>query len=129
MRIKIKAMNNFEQDYKNLLQECLLKGELTDNRTAVKTFQLFNKSLNINLNKGFPIVTAKKIFFNKALAEFKWIYEGKTDLNFLHENNIFWWDDFAKNNNLKKVYGYQIRKFNGVFDQVDYVIKEIKNNT
>tara|TARA_R100000479_G_scaffold110037_1_gene55319 strand:+ start:157 stop:912 length:756 start_codon:yes stop_codon:yes gene_type:complete len=122
-------MSNFERNYKALLMNCLLHGELTDNRTKVKTQKLFNQTLDINLTEGFPIVTSKKIFFNKALAEFKWIYEGRVDLEYLHKYKITWWDDFAINKKLGKVYGYQIRKFNGVFDQVEYVKKEILNNS
>lgn len=124
-------MNNniFEQEYKVLLMQTLLKGELCSNRTDIKTFKQFNKTLNIDLKYGFPIITGKKIFFEKALAEFKWIYEGRTDLEYLHNNNIYWWDDFAINNKLGKVYGYQIKKFNNIFNQIDYAISEINNNS
>jgi len=121
--------NIFEHQYKALLMEALINGELTDNRTGVKTYKLFNQTLNINLKYGFPIVTGKKIFFNKGLAEFKWMYEGRTDLDYLNNNNIKWWNDFAKGGKLGKVYGYQIKKFNGIFDQVEYVKQEIKNNS
>ena len=119
----------FELEYKQLLMRCLIKGDLCNNRTEEKTYKLFNQTFNISLNKGFPIVTGKKIFFNKALAEFKWIYEGRTDLKYLQDNNINWWDNFAINNKLGKIYGYQIRNFNGSFDQVKYVINEINNNS
>ena len=121
--------NLFELNYKQLLIRCLLNGELCKNRTNEKTYKLFNQSFNINLQKGFPIVTGKKIFFDKALAEFKWIYEGRTDLKYLQDNNINWWNDFAINNKLGKIYGYQLRKFNNSFDQIKYVINEIKNNS
>ena len=119
----------FELNYKQLLMRCLLHGELCDNRTQEKTFKLFNESFNINLQEGFPIVTGKKIFFEKALAEFKWIYEGRTDLKYLQDNNINWWNEFAINNKLGKIYGYQLRRFNNSFDQIKYVINEIKNNS
>jgi thymidylate synthase len=124
-------MNNniFEEQYKLLLMRCLLEGEICSNRTKENTYKLFNQTFNIDLKYGFPIVTAKKIFFKKALAEFKWIYEGKVDLEYLHKNKIFWWDDFAKNNKLGKIYGYQIRNFAGQFDQVKYVLNELKNNS
>jgi len=121
--------NIFEEQYKHLLMRTLLKGELIDNRTKEKTYTLFNQNLNIDLKYGFPIITGKKIFFEKALHEFKWIYEGRVDLDYLNKNNINWWNDFAKNGKLGKIYGYQIRKFNGVFDQVKYVINEINNNS
>tara|TARA_A100001201_G_scaffold32067_1_gene34545 strand:- start:3113 stop:3874 length:762 start_codon:yes stop_codon:yes gene_type:complete len=121
--------NIFELEYKQLLMRCLLDGYLCKNRTSEKAYKLFNQTININLDYGFPIVTGKKIFFKKALAEFKWIYEGRTDLKYLQDNNINWWNDFAINNKLGKIYGYQLRKYNNSFDQVEYVINEIKNNS
>jgi len=123
-------MNNiFEQQYKVLLMDTLLNGSLSNNRTSIKTYKKFNQIININLDYGFPIITGKKIFFDKALAEFNWIYNGKTDLKFLHDHDIRWWDDFAINGKLGKVYGYQIKHFNGIFDQIDYAIKQIKENS
>jgi len=125
-------MNNakgFERDYKQLLMRCLLNGSLSENRTAVDTLKLFNQSININLDRGFPIVTSKKIFFDKALAEFLWIYDGRTDLKYLNDNGITWWNDFAKNGELGKIYGHQLRNYNGEFDQIKYVVEEIKNNS
>lgn len=123
-------ISKFEKKYKKLLQKCLNKGIETSNRTGVNTVKLFNQTFNINLNLGFPIITGKKIFFKKALAEFLWIYNGRTDLDFLHKHNIFWWDNFLMDNNtLGKVYGHQIRNFNSVIDQVKYCIKEINNNS
>ena len=54
--------NIFEQQYKILLMKALVNGVLTENRTKVKTYKLFNENLNINLKYGFPIITGKKIF-------------------------------------------------------------------
>lgn len=122
-------MNQFEREYKQLLMRCLLQQDLIQNRTGVNTKVLFNQSFNINLNQGFPILTGKKIFFDKAFAEFNWIYSGRTDLEYLEKHNVNWWKPFAKNNKLGKVYGYQVRNFNGNFDQVKYCINEIKNNS
>lgn len=125
----MKNTRHFEKAYKELLKECSLTGSINKNRTSVDTIKLFNRTLNINLTHGFPIVTGKKIFFNKALAEFLWIYNGKTDLKFLNDNGINWWDSFAKEGELGKIYGHQIRNFNDKFDQIKYVIEEIKANS
>lgn len=122
-------INKFENSYKKLLLTALQYGEECENRTNINSIKLFNQTLNIDLNNGFPILTGKKIFFNKALAEFKWMYEGRTDLKYLKDNNIHWWDSFAKNGILNKVYGYQIKKYNNNINQIDYCINEIKNNT
>lgn len=122
-------MNKFELDYKKLLKKCLHQGELTENRTGINTKVLFNEGLTIDLKKGFPILTSKKIFFEKALAEFNWIYNGHTDLEYLNKHNVKWWNSFAVNGGLGKVYGYQVKTYNGYFDQVDYCINEINNNS
>ncbi len=123
-------MSLFETEYKNLLLQCLSNNALTTNRTNVKTYKLFNKSINIDLTKGFPVLTSKKIFFEKALAEFRWMFKGRTDLKYLQDNNIKWWNDFANDNReLGKVYGHQIRNFGYEVDQIKYVINEINNNS
>ena len=120
-------MNNFETNYKKLLANILHNGELTSNRTNVKTLSLFNEVLNINLNEGFPIITGKKIFFKKALAEFKWMFEGRTDIEYLNNRNVKWWNMYGKN--LGPIYGHQLRKFNNKYDQIKYAINEINNNS
>ena len=58
-------MSNFEKKYKKLLLQCLSNNVLTNNRTNTKTYKLFNESININLNEGFPILTSKKYFLKK----------------------------------------------------------------
>ena len=74
--------NNFEKNYKKLLLDVLKNGDLCNNRTNTKTYKKFNQTINIDLKESFPILTGNKVFFQKGLAEFKWIYEGKTDLDF-----------------------------------------------
>ena len=122
-------IHTFEKDYKNLINRIIKGGTKTKNRTIIPTIKLFNQQLNINLLEGFPIITGKKIFFNKALTEFKWMYEGRTDLEYLQKNNVNWWDSFAVTNKLGKVYGHQIKNYNNTFNQIEYVIKEINNNS
>tara|TARA_R110002073_G_scaffold116719_1_gene255217 strand:+ start:731 stop:1498 length:768 start_codon:yes stop_codon:yes gene_type:complete len=121
--------NLFELNYKQLLMRCLLNGKLEPNRTGVSAYKIFNQSLVIDLDLGFPIVTAKKINFNYGLHEFLWMYKGKTDIAYLNSKGINWWDSYAIEGELGKVYGYQMRNFGGKFDQVEYVIKEIRNNS
>jgi thymidylate synthase len=121
--------NTFEKTYKDILKKVLSEGIESQNRTGENTIKLFAQALNINLSEGFPIVTGKKIFFDKALAEFLWIYNGLTDIKFLNNNNIFWWDKYAVDGIVNKSYGYQLRSYGGCFDQIDYVISEIKKGS
>lgn len=128
--IKKNNMNKFESDYKNLLLNILNHGTVTKNRTGVTTTTSFNQVLNINLKDGFPIITGKKIFYNKGMYEYIWFKEGMHTTNYLNEHDIFWWDQYADaKGNLGKVYGYQLRSFNGEYDQLDYVIREINSNS
>lgn len=123
-------MNKFETDYKQLLADVMHNGIYKQNRTGVFTNCLFNKSLTIDLCKGFPLITGKKMYFDKALHEYIWIKDGLHTLTYLHEHGIHWWDQYAdKNGNLGKTYGYQLRSFNGEIDQLEYIHNEIKNNT
>ena len=116
----------FESQYKQLLMRCLLKGDEKKARNG-NTTSLFSENLKINLNEGFPIVTGKKIFFKKALGEFLWIWGGRTDIKFLNEYGIKWWDDYSKNGEVVKSYGYQVKNYNGEIDQIQLAFNELKN--
>ena len=123
-------MNKFEQDYKNLLFRTLTFGDRKQNRTGVDTLSLFNEKLNIDISKSFPIVTSKRIYFEKGLAEYNWIAQGLSKLNYLHDHGIKWWDEFADSTgSVGKTYGYQLRNFNGEIDQLATVYNEIRDNT
>lgn len=120
-------MSKFENDYKALLRRIIEVGVDTPNRTRVDTVTLFGQQLTIDLNKGFPIITGKKIFFNKAYHEYKWIMNGGTNTKYLKERGIHWWDKFTVDGGgyLGKTYGYQLRNFNGITDQLELLYPEI----
>lgn len=121
--------NKFEQDYRELIKSIFFNGLQCPNRTGVDTIGLINKTLEIDLSKGFPIITGKKIYFKKALAEFQWMYLGRTDIAFLNDRGIHWWDKHAEGGSVGRAYGYQIRNFSGIFDQWEYAKNEVKRNS
>lgn len=125
--------NMFEEKYKKLLKDTMLLGELTENRTNVKTFTLFDQKIDFHcsLNEGkLPLITGKKIFYDKALAEFKWIWSGRSNIDFLHKYGVTWWDEYANDlGTVEKSYGHQVRYFNGYFDQINDVVEKIKNKS
>lgn len=123
------TVSAFENRYKNVLKRCLLANNLTDNRTGEPTYYSFAERIRIDLNKGFPILTGKKIFFDKAYHEFVWFINGDTNIEYLKANGINWWNEYAdERGNLGPVYGKQLKNF-GCINQLDYVIGEIKNRT
>jgi thymidylate synthase len=122
-------MSRFENDYKNLLRTILAGGVEEKNRTGVNTLVCFAESLKIDVSEGFPILTGKKIFFDKAKAEFDWIIQGLTSLKYLNEKGVTWWDKYAKDGHVVKSYGHQLRNYMGRFDQLGYVITEIRSKS
>jgi thymidylate synthase len=74
-------MNNktWEHGYLDLLQDCLDNGSDRQDRTSTGTRALFGKFLDIDLSKGFPAVTTKKLAFKAMVSELLWFLEGSND--------------------------------------------------
>ena len=74
------------------------------------------------MSLGFPLLVGKKMYFNHAVTELLWILNGRTDLGYLHQNGVHYWDDDyersgRQDGKLGPVYGAQWRDFNG-YDQL-----------
>jgi len=125
-------MINIQDEYRGLLSGILYGGTEKKDRTGTGTRAVFGRMLRHNMSLGFPLLTAKKIFFNHAITELLWILQGRTDLRFLHDHGVTYWnDDYKKSGRadgtLGAVYGKQLRYFNGA-DQLEYVLEQIKQN-
>jgi thymidylate synthase len=120
----------FERKYKKLLYDILKHGTIEENRTGVSTYTLANQSITFDCEKykdKAPVITAKKVYFKKALGEFMWMYMGESDLTVLHKYDVKWWDEYANDDGIvERSYGHQLRYYNDYFDQIEYVIEAIK---
>jgi len=114
-------MQVFEYEYRQLINDIIEQGIDLNGRNGTMR-SLINTTLSASLNK-YPIITGKKVFYKKAIAEFIWMLEGRSDIDFLHKHDIYWWDSYAVNNQIPKSYGYQLRKDP---DQIKYVIDELQ---
>ena len=95
---------------------------------TVKKFGIVNR---YDLAKEFPIFTIRKSMFKLAIDEILWIWQKKS--NKVSELNSHIWDSWAdENGTIGKAYGYQLgvkHKYKeGMFDQVDRVLYDLKNN-
>jgi len=95
---------------------------------TVKKFGIVNR---YDLSKEFPIFTIRKSMFKLATDEILWIWQKKS--NKVSELNSHIWDSWAdENGTIGKAYGYQLgvkHKYKeGMFDQVDRVLYDLKNN-
>jgi thymidylate synthase len=75
---------------------------------------IFNASLRIDLNEGFPLLTGRKMFQKTFDTEFEWFMNGETNIQRFKDAGVKIWDAWAdENGDLGPVYGYQMRNFNG----------------
>ena len=125
-------MINIDDEYKGLLSSVLHGGADKADRTGTGTKAVFGRMLRHDMAAGFPILTTKKIYFEKAVTELLWILSGYTDLAYLNEHGVDYWNaDYKRSGRtdgtLGPVYGKQWRDFNGV-DQLRKLLLEIQEN-
>lgn len=141
-------MNLEEQQVINILKELLAKydaqgsREVRDGHSRVS---LFGKQLRFDLSKSFPLLTHRQFFVRGIFEELMWMLRGQTDNRILEEKNVYIWSPWngimssRHKTDMGKIYGHQWRKFGqnyeqGIcdpyhgFDQIEWVVNEIKTN-
>ena len=146
------------QQYIDLVKDVLTNGTSKPNRTEIPTpYTVFGRQIRFDLSKGLPVLTTKKMAIKACVAELLWFIEGSSDERRLAEiqygmsraelkdKRTIWSDNYeAWTNkkvsevecaNLGHVYGIQWRNFAinnfydfGLFDQLKWLIKELKTN-
>ncbi|HOD92367.1 MAG TPA: thymidylate synthase [Clostridia bacterium] len=95
---------------------------------TVKKFCVVNR---YDLSREFPILTLRPTPFKNAIDEILWIWQKKSNNTNDLKSRI--WDSWADSEgSIGKAYGYQLsvkHKYKeGMFDQVDRVLYDLKNN-
>ncbi|HOZ31111.1 MAG TPA: thymidylate synthase [Bacteroidales bacterium] len=119
--------------YLELLKHVKNTGIIKKDRTGTGTLSVFGYQMRFNLNEGFPCLTTKKIHLRSIIYELLWFLRGETNINYLQENGVKIWDEWAdEQGNLGHVYGYQWRSWpagNGSsIDQITQLINSLKSN-
>lgn len=95
---------------------------------TIKRFGVVNR---YDLSREFPIMTLRRTALKSATDEMLWIWQQKSNnVNDLHSHI---WDEWAdEDGSIGKAYGYQMgvrhQYKEGMMDQVDRVIYDLKNN-
>lgn len=114
--------------YLDLLCEVHDKGIVKDNRTGTPSRSVFGRQLRFDLREGFPLLTTKKVFFKSIVHELLWFLNGDTNTNYLNENGVHIWDEWADElGDLGPVYGQQWRSWSNApdIDQLEILINNL----
>ena len=114
---------------------CSTEGEKVrphwEDGTSAYTIKKFGVVNRYDLRKEFPIITLRKTALKSATDELLWIWQKKS--NNVNELSSHIWDEWAdETGSIGKAYGYQMgvkhQYKEGMMDQVDRVIFDLKNN-
>lgn len=99
--------------------------------TSAYTIKRFGVVNRYDLSKEFPAITLRRTALKSAMDEVLWIWQKKS--NNIHDLNSHVWDEWAdENGSIGKAYGYQMgvkhQYKEGMMDQVDRVLYDLKNN-
>jgi thymidylate synthase len=115
------------------MRTILDEGHYKADRTGTGTYSIFGYQMRFDLQKGFPLLTTKKLHLRSIIYELLWFLRGDTNIQYLHDHNVTIWDEWAdEHGDLGPVYGKQWRSWvapdGRVIDQITNLIEQLKRN-
>jgi len=105
-------MNKVDQQHKELIEKILTEGNNKSDRTGTGTKSIFGHQLRYKMEDGFPLLSLRKIHIKSAIYEMLWFlgafdekYDefGNTNVKFLIDNNINYWNDWPYKEYIKSM--------------------------
>lgn len=147
-------INKEENKFIKIVNKILNKGVYNLDRSQVGTLSVFGKTFTYDIrNYRVPLFTHRKVFLRGIIEELLFFVSGKTNTKILEEKKVNIWKghtsrEFLDSRGLTELkegdmgagYGFRLRRWNAEyinadtdytnkgFDQLEYVINEIKNN-
>ena len=88
-------MNQFDNEYHDLLERILIEGYDKGDRTGTGTRSIFGEQCKFDLSEGFPLLTTKKMATKAIIHELLWFIRGETNIGYLLENKVRIWDQWT----------------------------------
>ncbi len=144
--------------YLDIIKKILAEGDIKKNRTGIDAVSIAGAMFEHDMQKGFPLLTTKKVPFNLVASELEFFIKGITDKKWLQERNNHIWDEWCSPNKvpyrhdeetkrkmkeereLGPIYGFQWRHFNADYvsynkkpktegaDQLKNIVETLKKN-
>ena len=133
-------MSRADQIFVSMCRDILENGTSTEGEkvrphwsdgTPAYTIKKFGVCNRYDLQEEFPLLTLRRTALKSCTDEMLWIWHQKS--NNIHDLHSHIWDEWAdENGSIGKAYGYQLgvkhQYKEGMMDQVDRVIYDLKNN-
>jgi thymidylate synthase len=95
-------MNDYEEQYINLLSEIYNEGTYSKNRTGINTYKIWGAQVYVDLQRGFPLLTTKKMHWKSVVHELLWMINGDTNIQYLLKNGVTFWTEWPYQKYLKE---------------------------
>lgn len=154
----LKKFKNPMQAYLEIVKNILENGKLKGTRQGPDAYAIAGAMFEHDMEKGYPLLTTKKVPFRLIATELEFFIKGITDKQWLLDRNNHIWDEWAspkkapyghdaeskkrmlEERDLGPIYGFQWRHFNAEYkdydtdytghgvDQLKKVIETLKTN-
>lgn len=130
MSMNKKVSDSVDLDYLNLLSDILENGTTSGDRTGTGTKKVFGRMLSIDLQKGFPLLTTKRVWFHGVKEELLWFIRGERNIRPLVLSGVNIWNEWPFQKYLEK--NKLMEKYPKYSDQwskkMDWFIEKIKED-